>query len=92
VERTRTKINKRILGVPQGHALPAAWCIYSQALKFCSEEDDIHITIIQIELYMYEFFSFFFLTTEAKLPLLPCTARHWFQYITLKNIKNETRI
>jgi hypothetical protein len=26
---------------------------------------------------MYEFFSVRFLTTEAMLPLLPWTARHW---------------
>jgi hypothetical protein len=26
---------------------------------------------------MYDFFSFRFLTTEAMLPLLLCTARHW---------------
>jgi hypothetical protein len=38
--------------------------------------DNIHIIIIQIEVFMYEFFSFRFLTTEAMLPLLPCTERH----------------
>jgi hypothetical protein len=31
---------------------------------------------------MYEFFSFRFLTTEAMLPLLPCTARHWLCLIS----------
>jgi hypothetical protein len=34
---------------------------------------------------MYEFFSSRSLTTEAMLPLLPCTARHWFIYKILKN-------
>jgi hypothetical protein len=63
--------------LPQGHALPEAWSLYSQALKCCSEDDNIHILIIQIELFMYEFFSFRSLTTEAMLPLLPCTAGHW---------------
>jgi hypothetical protein len=38
--------------------------------------DSIQILIIQIELFIYDFFSFRFLTTEAMLPLLPCTARH----------------
>jgi hypothetical protein len=77
VGQTRKKINERTLDVPQGHSLPVGWCLYSQALKSSSEDYKIHILTIQIELFMYEFFSFHFLTTEAMLPLLPCTARHW---------------
>jgi hypothetical protein len=65
--------------LPQGHVLPEAWCLYSQELRCCSEDDNIHILIIQIELFMYEFFSFR-LTMEAMLPLLPCTAPHWYMY------------
>jgi hypothetical protein len=41
------------------------------------------ILIIQIEVFMYEFFSVRFLTTEAMLPLLPWTARHCFQSVYL---------
>jgi hypothetical protein len=55
------------------------------ALKY-SEHDNIHILIIQIELFIYDFFSFRFLTTEAMLPLLPCTARR------CRNHKTEVKV
>jgi hypothetical protein len=45
----------------------------------CSKDNNINILIIQIEVFMYELFSVRFLTTEAMIPLLPSTARHWFR-------------
>jgi hypothetical protein len=36
-------------------------------LKRCSKDDNIHILIIQIELFMYEFFSFLNYGSNASL-------------------------
>jgi hypothetical protein len=44
---------------------------------------------------MYEFFSFRFLTTEAMLPLLPCTARHCsipLQHSVYTNVDSEENV
>jgi hypothetical protein len=63
--------------VPPPRILSACGLVLHHALKCSSEDYNIHILIIQIELFIYEFFSFRFLTMEAMLPLLPCMAPHW---------------
>jgi hypothetical protein len=67
-------LNERKLGASP-RILAACGLVLRHALKCSSEDDNIHILITQIELFIYEFFSFRFLTTEAMLPMLPCTAR-----------------
>jgi hypothetical protein len=63
--------------LPQGHALSEAWCLYSQALKCCSEDDNIHILIIRIELFMYEFFSFLNYRSNASFASMHGTPLIW---------------